>query len=140
MLTLNARGRSGGRSRPLNLRRFSRQYGREPVGLLTLTYVPNYFDILPMYLVILAMVPVMVALARVASGAGQLVCARCLARGGGRTGPARGPLGEQWSDRTWFFNPFGWQLVFFTGFALMAGWLPRPPVRPNAGRPGSPDR
>ncbi len=32
------------------------------------------------------------------------------------------------SDRTWFFNPFAWQLVFFTGFALMAGWLPPPPV------------
>ena len=28
---------------------------------------------------------------------------------------------EPWSDRVWFFNPFGWQLVFFTGFALMAG-------------------
>jgi hypothetical protein len=32
------------------------------------------------------------------------------------------------SDRMWFFNPFAWQLVFFTGFALMAGWLPPPPV------------
>jgi hypothetical protein len=35
---------------------------------------------------------------------------------------------EPWSDRKWFFNPFGWQLVFFTGFAFMRGWLPRPPV------------
>ncbi len=33
------------------------------------------------------------------------------------------------SDRMWFFNPFAWQLVFFTGFALMSGWLPAPPVR-----------
>jgi hypothetical protein len=32
------------------------------------------------------------------------------------------------STRAWFFNPFAWQLVFFTGFALMAGWLPAPPV------------
>ena len=35
---------------------------------------------------------------------------------------------EPWSDRQWFFNPFGWQLVFFTGFALMSRWLPAPPV------------
>ena len=27
----------------------------------------------------------------------------------------------------WFFNPFAWQLVFFTGFAFMRGWLPTPP-------------
>ncbi|TAG14771.1 MAG: OpgC domain-containing protein, partial [Rhodobacterales bacterium] len=33
------------------------------------------------------------------------------------------------SDRGWYFNPFAWQLVFFTGFALMAGWIPAPPVR-----------
>jgi hypothetical protein len=35
---------------------------------------------------------------------------------------------EPWSGRKWFFNPFGWQLVFFTGFALMRGWIPKPPV------------
>jgi hypothetical protein len=35
---------------------------------------------------------------------------------------------EPWSNREWFFNPFAWQLVFFTGFAFMRGWLPRPPV------------
>lgn len=35
---------------------------------------------------------------------------------------------EPWSDREWFFNPFGWQLVFFTGFAFMRGWIPAPPV------------
>jgi hypothetical protein len=31
------------------------------------------------------------------------------------------------STRQWFFNPFAWQLVFFTGFAFMSGWLPAPP-------------
>lgn len=35
---------------------------------------------------------------------------------------------EPWSDRTWFFNPFAWQLVFFAGFAWMRGWLPVPVV------------
>ena len=32
------------------------------VGLLTLTFVPPYFDILPMYLVILLLVPIVIAL------------------------------------------------------------------------------
>ena len=35
---------------------------------------------------------------------------------------------EPWSDREWFFNPFAWQLVFFTGFAFMRGWIPAPPI------------
>jgi hypothetical protein len=33
------------------------------------------------------------------------------------------------NDRNWFFNPFGWQLIFFTGFAFAVGWLPKPPVK-----------
>ena len=31
-------------------------------GLFTLTYVPNYFDILPMYLVVLLLMPLMMGL------------------------------------------------------------------------------
>jgi hypothetical protein len=95
------------------------------VGLLTLTYVPNYFDILPMYLVILAMIPLMMALAKVHPGLamGTSVLIWIMAQTGALSLPA-----EPWSDRPWFFNPFGWQLIFFTGFAFMRGWLPRPPV------------
>src|SRR5258708_27724561 len=26
----------------------------------------------------------------------------------------------------WFFNPFAWQLIFFTGFALGRGWISVP--------------
>jgi hypothetical protein len=33
---------------------------------------------------------------------------------------------DPWSEREWFFNPFGWQLLFFTGFFLMRGGLPTP--------------
>jgi len=110
----------------LNLIRFFNNAAPNLVGLLTLTYVPNYFDILPMYLVILAMMPVMIALARVnrwlAFGAVSIVWLG--ANVGGWALPA-----EPWSNREWFFNPFGWQLVFFTGFALMSGWLPAPPVK-----------
>lgn len=37
-------------------------------------------------------------------------------------------VGDDNWQRRWFLNPFGWQLVFFTGFAFMRGWIPKPPV------------
>ncbi|SLN40485.1 OpgC protein [Roseivivax jejudonensis] len=108
----------------LNLVPFFEDTGQNLIGLLTLTYVPNYFDILPMYLVILAMMPILVALVGVHKwlGAAAVIVVWLLAQLQILALPA-----EPWSDREWFFNPFGWQLVFFTGFALMAGWLPAPP-------------
>jgi hypothetical protein len=113
----------------LNLEPFLNNTGPNLIGLMTLTYVPNYFDILPMYLVILALIPGMMALARVDVRLAVLTSlALWVAATAGLNFPA-----ELWfskpSTRPWFFNPFAWQLVFFTGFALMAGWLPAPPVR-----------
>jgi len=110
----------------LNLWHFFEKTEQTLPALLTLTYVPNYFDILPMYIVILVLLPVMMALARVdrravfAAMAGLWLAATF----GLLDLPA-----EPWSQRPWFFNPFAWQLVFFTGFALMKGWIPAPPVR-----------
>ncbi|WP_050931925.1 OpgC family protein [Aestuariivita boseongensis] len=109
----------------LNLTPFFNDPVTNIVGLFTLTYVPNYFDILPMYLVILAMMPVVMALAGVSlwlTGAAS-VTLWLAANMGALPLPA-----EPWSDREWFFNPFGWQLLFFTGFAFMRGWLRPPPV------------
>ena len=112
----------------LNLNHFLNNAGPNLIGLLTLTYVPNYFDILPMYLVILALIPVMMALARQDV---RLALAASVALWIAATAGLNLPA-ELWfvkpSERPWFFNPFAWQLVFFTGFALMAGWLPAPPV------------
>lgn len=87
---------------------------------LTLTYVPNYFDILPMYLVILAMVPVMMLLARWSPRLAMVVSLSlwCLSQLHLFDFPA-----EPWSDRNWFFDGFGWQLVFFTGFGLAMRWF-----------------
>lgn len=111
--------------RGLNLVPFlSGDTGTNLVGLLTLTYVPNYFDILPMYLVILAMLPLVMALKQLGRAyvfAGVLATWFCATNGWVNL-PA-----EPWSDRVWYFNPFAWQLVFFTGFAFMRGWLPAPP-------------
>jgi hypothetical protein len=112
----------------LNLVPFLKPTGNNVIGLITLTYVPNYFDILPMYIVILALIPVMVLLARVhvylaLTAIGLLWLAAATTN---LNLPA-----EFWfsnnSTRQWFFNPFAWQLVFFTGFAFMSGWLPAPP-------------
>ncbi len=115
--------------REFNLHPFLENTGPNLIGLLTLTYVPNYFDILPMYLVILALVPVMMGLARVDV---RLAFALSLGLWAMATAGVNLPA-ELWfsepSDRPWYFNPFAWQLVFFTGFALMSGWLPVPPVR-----------
>jgi len=112
----------------LNLYPFLNNAGPNLIGLLTLTYVPNYFDILPMYLVILALIPVMMALASLDARLAILASAVLwMVAAAGLNLPA-----ELWfakpSAREWYFNPFAWQLVFFAGFALMAGWLPAPPV------------
>ncbi|MFY0646726.1 OpgC family protein [Sulfitobacter geojensis] len=105
------------------------------LSFMTLRYVPNYFDILPMYMIVLLMMPVVMALSRVdlklvalfVIGVwlmGQSALMQSMNLGAYHLEfPA-----EPWSERSWFFNPFGWQLIFFTGFAFMRGWLPKPPV------------
>ena len=94
-------------------------------SLLTLTYVPNYFDILPMYIVVLAMMPIVIALSRVHLGLVALFVVGLWAAVNitGYNLPA-----EPKSARGWFFNPFAWQLIFFTGFAFMSGWIKPPPI------------
>jgi hypothetical protein len=115
----------------LNLYPFLRETGPNLIGLMTLTYVPNYFDILPMYIVILAMIPLAMSLARIDPRLVLLTSVALWLWSG--TGQVNLPA-EWWfangSTRGWFFNPFAWQMVFFTGFAFQSGWLPAPPVRP----------
>ncbi|MFD2205279.1 OpgC family protein [Kiloniella antarctica] len=110
----------------LNLRYFDTNTGEALAGLFTLTYVPNFFDIMPMYIGVLALIPLVILLARV--------------------NPLLVPVfsiglyivtwywqlqfpAEPFSDRPWFFNPLAWQLLFFTGFAISSGWI-KPPT-PN---------
>jgi hypothetical protein len=113
----------------LNLQPFLRPHGNNIIGLFTLTYVPNYFDILPMYLVILALVPVVCGLSKINV---YIAFAFCVALWGLATLTNLNLPAELWfannSRRQWYFNPFAWQLIFFTGFAFMSGWLPRPPI------------
>ncbi len=93
-------------------------------GLMTLTFVPNYFDILPMYMVILLMVPVIMAVARVNRWLVFATIALCWL--GAQVGWLSFTADEE-TGRSWFFNPFAWQLIFFTGFACARGWVPMPP-------------
>jgi hypothetical protein len=112
----------------LNLDRFFDDPRTGLTHLLTLTYVPNYFDILPMYLVILALMPVMMAAERVRAWLpfALMIALWALTQARLTALPA-----DPWVAREWFFNPFGWQLLFFTGFFLMRGRLPSlPPSRP----------
>lgn len=104
----------------LNLRYFFDQTPEALLALASLTYVPNYFDILPMYLVILLWVPVVWTLAQFHRSIGLLLPILIYAAMWlwGWELPA-----EPHSDRPWFFNPFAWQLLFFTGFAFGSGWL-----------------
>lgn len=107
----------------LNLVRFFDDPGPLLLGLMTLTYVPNYFDILPMYMVILALLPVMLMAERTASWLPFILMAALWLSA--QLGAIHFPA-EPWSDRPWFFDPFGWQLLFFLGFFLMRGSLKVP--------------
>lgn len=112
----------------LNLTPFFDAPAENLLGFVTLTYVPNYFDILPMYLVLLAMVPLVWGLAQVHRGLALLLVAGLYLAT--NLGYLRPPA-EPWSDRPWYFNPFAWQAPFFIGFAMAMRWLPVPAVTPG---------
>ncbi|MFM9976081.1 MAG: OpgC family protein [Beijerinckiaceae bacterium] len=90
----------------------------------TLRYVPAFFDILPMYTILLALVvPAMVA-SRVSPwlvlGASALLWLTIWI--------LRFNLGgHPVTGASWYFNPFAWQFLFFIGFSFGVGWLKAPP-------------
>jgi len=112
--------------RQLNLTWFFENPARALVGLFTLTYVPNYFDILPMYIGALVMVPAVMALSRIHPWAamGFVAAVYASVHAFGLMLPAH----PEHADIPWFFNPLAWQLLFFTGFAFALGWLPAPRI------------
>lgn len=107
----------------LKLQRFFADTPSALIGLFTLSYVPHYFDILPVYIVVLAMVPIAMLLARVnsllvpAASLALYVAANAL----GLNFPANADEQAQW-----YFNPLAWQLIFFTGFSLGRSWIAVP--------------
>jgi hypothetical protein len=90
------------------------------IQLFTLRYVPNYFDILPLYMVVLAMVPVAMLLARLHP---LLVVAASLTLYLATVAFQLNFPANADDQPQWFFDPLAWQLIFFTGFALRRGWV-----------------
>ena len=111
-----------------NLHYFFDQTQNALLALVSLTYLPNFIDILPMYLVILLWVPMIWSLSRIhvllAIG-GSLALYICAWSLGWEL------MADPISGRHWYFNPFCWQLIFFTGFAFSSGWLPIPRFNRN---------
>jgi hypothetical protein len=110
---------------------FLAQPGEAMLALLTLRYIPNFFDMLPMYMLLLAMVPVVMLLSRIGPVAGPAavgVISVSLWLAIQITGFNLSARPD--TDQVWFFNPLAWQLLFFTGFAFGIGWL-KPPAFDN---------
>lgn len=110
----------------LNLTYFFEHTPEALMGFFALRYVPNYFDILTMYMVVIGMLPLYILLSRVhvtvpiLASTSLYICVPIF----GWQLPA-----EIAFDRPWFFNPFAWQFLFFTGFSFGSGWLKPPPFR-----------
>ena len=96
------------------------------LGIATLTYVPHYLDILPVYMVVLSLVPIAVALARLVHP--LAVLAASITLWALATHYEWNLPGDASEPRGWFFDPFCWQILFFTGFSLSMKWLKPPPA------------
>lgn len=83
--------------------------------MATLIFLPNYLDILPLYIVLLAMLPALWLLARIAPAL-ALAASAALYVVAWRFDLA---IPNMSTGGAWFFNPFAWQLLFTTG--LVAG-------------------
>jgi hypothetical protein len=84
------------------------------VGLVTLGHQLGYFNILPMYMALLVMLPAMMALARLSLSLLLAVSATLWLL----TGIFALDLPNFPMPGGWFFNPFAWQLLFVIGFIL----------------------
>jgi hypothetical protein len=84
------------------------------VGLVLLSHQLGYFNILPLYVVLMAMAPLFAVLDRVSPwlllAASAVVWFAALASGANMpTWPVEG---------RWFFNPLAWQFIFVLGFVI----------------------
>jgi hypothetical protein len=91
--------------------------------IVTLTYVPGYLDILPVYVVMMAMIPLVIAIARI--NPRLVIALSILLWAVARVFHWNLPADPN-DGRGWFFDPFTWQFLFFTGFSLGMGWLHAP--------------
>ncbi len=98
------------------------------LALGSLRYVPDYFDILPLYIVLLAATPAMLVLAgRSPHLALGVSAALWLAVQFWPLNLPAHPVGT----KLWYFDPFAWQFLFFLGFGATAGWFSPPAATPG---------
>ncbi len=100
--------------------------GAALVNALSLTYQPYYLDILPLYIVLLALFPLIYVAAR-SSPLPTLLLSLALWQSAVHFGLN---LPNKPGEAGWFFNPFAWQLVFTLGvvigrFGLIGARLPK---------------
>ena len=101
----------------INIQPFFRDTVEALIGALTLTYQPSYLDILPLYIVLLALFPAIYAGVRVSpllTLIGSLTIWRAA---------LAFELNLPNAGAGWFFNPFAWQVVFTIGVIIGRGAL-----------------
>ena len=98
---------------------------RGALGVALLSHQLGYFNILPLYVVLMAAAPAILALARFSPNA-------ALAAALGAYGAVKcfGIDLPNWPEPGgWFFNPLAWQLVFTLGLLAGVRWGDAPPRR-----------
>jgi hypothetical protein len=109
----------------------------EPMSAITsivsLRFFVTYTDILPMYVVLLAAIPFYMLLAKLHRFVPLIFMVGLWLYiqvvnvwFEGQLGTALHLPSTPDGLKNWFFNPFAWQIVFFTGFAFSVGWLRMP--------------
>jgi len=95
------------------------------LGVVLLTHQLGYFNILPLYVVLIAISPLILALARIEP------LLALLAAGGAYLAARFFDLHlPNWPEPGgWFLNPFAWQLIFTLGVVAAIRWREAPPRR-----------
>lgn len=97
----------------INIQPFFRDTVEALIGALTLTYQPSYLDILPLYIVLLALFPAIYYAVRISPlltlAVSLAIWQAALAF---EINLPNGNAGH------WFFNPFAWQVVFTLGIVI----------------------
>jgi hypothetical protein len=107
---------------------FAEQPYRTLLEALLLRFQPHFLDILPLYIVLLALlIPALLLRAHPWWLLGLSVALWLAVREAGFNLP-------RWQEGGWFFNPLGWQLLFVAGFLLgqAARGAPSVPMPPRS--------
>lgn len=102
---------------------FAEQPYRTLLEALLLRFQPHFLDILPLYIVLLAMfIPALLLRSRPWLLLGLSITLWLGVRAAGLNLP-------RWQEGGWFFNPLAWQLLFLTGFMLGQAARGAPAIR-----------